>query len=434
MCESLKELLDQVYQRTSGAVRPGLDTITALLEALGNPQQQLAVIHVAGTNGKGSVCAMLEAMLGACGISAGLYTSPHLVRVNERFRIRDEMISDEELYAFLTRIVEADRLRCESSGGRAATFFELTTALAYLYFFERGVKIAVVEVGMGGRWDATNVIVPLLSVITNVDMDHTNYLGHTLIEIAGEKCGIIKRERPVVIGELSEEALRVVQAEAKNAAAPVIRAADAVSVLHQGEEDGAQLIHVESARCSYGRMRLPLLGTHQLGNCAVAVAAFEEVAEMIGIPPGSAVRDGLQRTEWRGRLEQVGRDPVMLVDGAHNPGGIRCLVSELKRRFTHRPVALICGILADKDIDRMIEPLTALRGHCWTVRVNNERTADPALLAEKFIGGRMRAEASELGVALEQAQDWARREDGMVVVAGSLFLVGEVLARLDCHE
>lgn len=280
--DSLAAALSSLYRRNMHAVKLGLQATEALLEELGNPQESFAALHIAGTNGKGSVCAMLDSTLRAAGYRTGLYTSPHLIRFNERIRVNGREISDDEIRELL-ETVDAAAARVVASGkSRDATFFEFTTAMAFLYFQRMKIQVAVLETGMGGRLDATNVVTPALSIITTIGLDHMAYLGNTIEKIAAEKAGIIKPGRPVVCGPLKPEALQVIRETAQSRGAPLTVAAEAVNVWRKQETFAGQRVKVESQDHHYGPLTLPLLGTHQLANCAVAVAALEILRDEVG--------------------------------------------------------------------------------------------------------------------------------------------------------
>ncbi|MDD4737522.1 MAG: bifunctional folylpolyglutamate synthase/dihydrofolate synthase [Kiritimatiellae bacterium] len=426
--EALNAMLSEISRRLSAGVRPGLEVIQSLLHELGNPHRTLAVIHVAGTNGKGSVCALLESMLRHAGIKTGLYTSPHLVRLHERFRVNGEEMDDAALCTYLEQMLQADARRCTVPGNRPATFFELTTALAFQYFADAGVDLVVLETGMGGRWDATNVIIPLVSVITNVTFDHVAFLGSTLETIAGEKCGILKKGRPAVVGGLVGEALSVLQREAGALGVPVIHAEELISIRRLRETAEGQVLHVESGRMAYGKLTLPLKGDHQIENLAVALAALEETSEVIGWTfDVKKVRKGIAEVHWRGRYECLSEHPRVILDGAHNVAGVESLAATLRHEKVGC-IGLVCGFLADKDTHRMTERLASVADTCWTVPVDSPRSMNHEELAEQFRSFRVTSEPCENPKqALEKAMSWARKENGTVVVTGSLYLIGEVL-------
>ncbi len=426
----IEATLIRLYAMRTHGIKPGLETAVALTDALGNPERSFAAVHVAGTNGKGSVCAMLDSVLRGAGLKVGLYTSPHLVRFNERIRVDGDPITDGEL-AELFEVLEplAEKVT-RAPGGREVTFFEFTTALAFEYFRRKGVQVAVVEVGMGGRLDATNVLLPLLSVITRISLEHTQYLGGTVTAIAGEKAGIIKAGRPVVCGAMPEEAAGVVRETAKRLGAPLVEAMERVSVRRVSQGLEGQKLAITGAGGEYGTVTLGLLGRHQIENCATAVAALEALADYspVVIPVG-LVKEGLESAVWPGRLQVLSRDPPVLLDGAHNPDGARVLGAALKELRKKRKVGLIWGMCDDKDALGFAKALGGQIHRCWTVPISTERSQAPEQLARIAKTEGWVAQASLLDMAMVEARDWAVREGGLVCIAGSLFLAGEVLER-----
>ncbi len=374
----------------------GLETMRELLRQLGNPERNLRFIHIAGTNGKGSVAAMCSSVLATAGYRTGLYTSPHLISLCERFQINGQPITEADV----VRLVEKLRPLFEAQQPRPATFFEVVTILALEYFREQKVEVVVWETGLGGRLDATNVITPLVSVITNIAFDHMQYLGVTLEQIAGEKAGIIKPTIPVVTG-------------ADGVALDVIRQACA---------DSKSSVTVVSA----GENRTLLLGRHQARNCAIAEAALRASGLKI---TDEQLTDGLAQTSWPGRFQIVRREPVVVLDGAHNAAGAASLVSALGEHFHGKRVALILGVLRDKNYDEMCRILAPLASMIACTRVNSERTNDPNLLADlcrqanpNAIVEAFQDVSAAYMAACEQAE--------VVVITGSLFLVGEAMNRL----
>jgi len=422
----------EFFRRTAHDIRPGLGVVVPLLERLGRPDRAGVALHVAGTNGKGSVCALLESMLRAAGFRTGLYTSPHLVTFNERIRVDGQPIPDADLDRLLARVeAEAGALEKET-GGRAATFFELTTALAHLYFREKEVQVAVLETGMGGRWDATNTIIPAVAVITEIDLDHMEYLGPTIRDIAGEKAGIIKPGRPVVSGATHPDARAVIAAAAAEQHAPLIFAEEAAQVTRQAVDWCGQRVKIETAAQSYRPVMLPLLGTHQLRNAAMAVAAFERFAELAGGRDGpdwtDAVRRGIETVRWPARLQVLRRTPPILLDGAHNPHGARALRTAI-RELKHRgPVGWIGGMLADKDVAGFVREIASAADCAWAVPVDNARALPPDELAGLISAAGVPVSRATLPEAWRDAVFWADANDGLVVIAGSLYLAGETLA------
>jgi dihydrofolate synthase/folylpolyglutamate synthase len=427
---NLAASLERLYALRTFGIKPGLDTETALLDRLGNPQSSFAAIHVAGTNGKGSVCALLDAVLRTTGLTVGLYTSPHLVRFNERIRVNGEAISDAELAGLFEEMESHSEAVKQGLNGREVTFFEFTTALAFEYFRRRKVQVAVVEVGMGGRLDATNVVWPMLSVITRIGLEHTAYLGTTLGAIAGEKAGIIKAGRPVICGATPDEARDVIRATAAQRKAPFVDAAETVAVRRLSQDLTGQKVAMTSGDTDYGTAKLSLLGRHQLENISLAVATIETLGgcSPLSIPP-ELVRRGLAEASWPGRLQVLSETPPVILDGAHNPDGARVLAVALKELFKKRKVGLIWGMCEDKDALGFAKALGGSVHRCWTVPIATERSLDPGKLALLARGERWETKVSGLAAAMAEAGQWAGETGGAVCIAGSLFLAGEVLAR-----
>ncbi len=423
----LENQLEALFKRTAHGIKFGLEIEQALLEKLGHPHLKIPCVHVAGTNGKGSVCAMIESVLRAAGCKTGLYTSPHLVRVNERIQVNGAAIADSELQEVLNRVVGSDDALVKQ-GNRPSTFFELLTAMAFDYFKQSGVDIGVLETGLGGRLDATNVVVPVVSVITRLDIEHTAYLGNTLEEIAAEKCGIIKPGRPVVSIEQDEEALAVIQRIATERGSRLILANESVTVRRISQAWSGQKIKIQTANADYPQALLPLLGKHQLENCMLAVAALECVAEECGVPmDGQAVATGLENVCWPGRCQVLSEKPVVLLDVAHNPNGARALAGCLKELKKKKDMALIAGLLGDKDCRGFVKALAPLTKKCWAVPIHNERGMNLQDLVECFRAARVEVKGCPLAEALREAKSWALENDAMVCIAGSLYLAGEVL-------
>ena len=423
----LETQLEALFKRTTHGIKFGLEIEQALLDKLGDPHLKIPCVHVAGTNGKGSVCAMIESVLRATGCKTGLYTSPHLVRVNERIRVNGTAIADSELQEVLNRVVGSDDALV-GQGNRPSTFFELLTAMAFDYFKQCGVDIGVLETGMGGRLDATNVVVPVVSVITRLDIEHTAYLGNTLEEIAAEKCGIIKPGRPVVSIEQDEEALVVIQRIAAERGSRLIMANESVTVRRISQAWSGQKIKIQTANADYPQALLPLLGKHQLENGMLAVAALECMAEECGVPmDGQAVATGLENVRWPGRCQVLSEDPVVLLDVAHNPNGARALAGSLKELKKKKDMALIAGLLGDKDCRGFVKALAPLTKKCWAVPIHNERGMNLQDLVECFRTARVEVKGCSLAEALREAKTWALENDAMVCIAGSLYLAGEVL-------
>ena len=425
---SLDAALGRLYLRATHGIRPGTERIRRILDDLGRPERAFASIHVAGTNGKGSVCAMVESILRAEGVRTGLYTSPHLVRFHERVRVNGEPVGDADLAACIDAVEEA-AARVAADGAGEATFFEIGTAVAFEHFRRAGVQAAVVETGLGGRWDATNVIVPLVSAICEVDLDHCEYLGRTVADVAAEKAGIIKPGRPVVCGATHPGAAAVIRAAADAAGAPVIDASSAVSVRRTPAGLDGQRLSISTAGRDLPPVRLPLLGRHQAANAAVAVAVVEAFGAAAGAEIGTeAFVRGLESVRWPARLQVLERDPPVLLDGAHNPHGARALAAALGELRGGHPIGLVAGILADKDAAGFFRAMAPAVARCWTVPVRCERASPPAALRDAARAAGIEAAAADsVGAAVGEAREWARGAGGWICIAGSLYLAGEVL-------
>ena len=415
------EALALLDSRARFGMKPGLDTIHGMLGVLGDPQRRMKVVHVAGTNGKGSTSAMIAAALHEAGHRTGLYTSPHLVNFHERIRIDGEDIDGEALARTMTRIKAA------LDAFPQATYFEVATALALQRFADAGVEVAVLETGLGGRLDATNVVEnPIVTVVTNISLEHTETLGATESLIAREKAGIIKTGAPVIVGA-SGEALDELRRVAAERGAPMrVLGDDFVAV-----PEGKQSFDVDGLR-SYPTVSIPFAGAHQIENAALALAALDAIdAAGVRVPVDAAVR-GLAKARWAGRLQRVPGKPALLLDGAHNPAGMLALVEYLKAEVL-KPVAVF-GALADKDWATMVEMLTPHVTDAVVTRVPSPRALEPMDAAREFSRqGIFGMVVDDPGHALRTAEGIAG-PDGLVLVTGSLYLVGDALARLDASR
>jgi len=424
------ETVEWLYALQHFGIKLGLDNIRALLEELDHPERALKCVHIAGTNGKGSVAAMIDAMLEASGIRSGLFTSPHLVRPNERIRIAGEDIGSAELH----RRLDAMRtmIAAAREGSRVVTqpsFFEVVTAIALHAFKEHGLEAAVLEVGLGGRLDATNAVAADVGVIVSIGLDHTKTLGPTLEHISAEKAGIIKPGMPVVSGVVQQRAIDVIRRTCQERGACFIDARLAVSLV---EEDEAGFT-LATERQTYRRLRLALAGRHQIDNTRVAIAAFELLMERLGREPDpEAVREGLATMRWAGRLQWVAPDDglaPLLFDSAHNPAGVEALARHLAGKRRGKPV-LLFGATSGKPLERLFGPLLPFVSAVVVTRPPVPRGLDPEEVAE-LVRARIDSVsvAAEPRAALEVARGLAGK-DGFVLVAGSLYLVGHVLGLL----
>ncbi len=424
--------LNYLFSRTGGsAIKFGLETTIELLRTMQVDWLQLPCIHVAGTNGKGSVSAMIESALRESGLLTGLYTSPHMLRFSERIRVRGEPIPDESLIRLLAEVEAADQAQAAEPGRRVGTFFELTTAVAFKWFLEQPVQVAVLETGMGGRLDSTNVVMPLLSVITPIGMEHAAFLGKTLGQVASEKAGIIKPGRPVVVGRQVPAVMRVIEAQARQMESTLIRTDERVAVQRRSQDLDGQVLSVETADGAWAPFRLPLLGDFQLSNCAMAIAALEWMRDSLGWPlTQESMRVGLEKTRWPGRCQIVRRDPVFVVDVAHNPDAARALAAFLKTFRGNRPVALICGLLADKNAEEYFRLLKPVVDACLLVPLDTERSMPMERLKAAARAAKLPTVESRVPEAVKNSLNWAQARNGMVVSAGSFILASAVLHEL----
>ncbi|HUC85541.1 MAG TPA: folylpolyglutamate synthase/dihydrofolate synthase family protein [Candidatus Acidoferrales bacterium] len=384
----------------------GLENTIKLAALAGNPHQRLRFIHVAGTNGKGSTCAMLESIYRTAGLRVGLFTSPHLVSFRERIQINREWITEDEVVRL---VVEFQPWLKQFTADHHPTFFEVVAVMALKFFADQNCELVIWETGLGGRLDATNIVTPLASIITNIAYDHQQWLGDTLEKIAVEKAGIIKPGVPVVTATDAAGALRVIEQAAR--------------------EKGAPLTHIDSRQISRLAPRAALAGDHQQINAALALAAVESLQPRIPVSQES-IRDGLARVSWPGRLQSLAGPggQTVLLDGAHNPAGAAALRAALEKDFPGTPKVFIFGALADKKWSEICAVLAPLADEVFTVPVASDRTAAPADLAAAFRVARpglRAAPAANLIAALNACKD--RR---FVVITGSLYLVGEALEHL----
>jgi len=406
-------------------IKLGLENIAALCAALGNPQNRFLSIHVAGTNGKGSVSAMLAGIMRAHGLKTGLYTSPHLARVEERIRVNGTMITERRFRERLTALKAViDREMAEGKLVYHPTYFEVVTALAFVEFAEREVDVAVLEVGMGGRFDATNVVRPLVSVITTISKDHEKHLGSTLGQIAFEKAGIVKPGVPVVCGVRGGVALRVIRGIARERKAPLVEVFGRGRTLESRQAGGGYRFVYRGERGSYA-FSPGIAGRHQGANAATAIAAAE-VLSRIWRPLGKAkILEAIRETRWEGRLETVRRRPLVLLDGAHNIEGVTALASHIKE-VIRRPVVLVFAAMEDKDLRAMTRILFPVASTVVLTRVPYKRSATPEALlaaAPPFKGPVLLEPDTRKAVEMALSFSGGRTP---VVIAGSLFLIGEV--------
>ena len=409
------------------SMKQGLDAIRELCRELGNPQERFPAIHIAGTNGKGSTAAMVESILRAAGVKTGLFISPHLVSITERIQAGADKIPPDD-FARLASCVRAagERLHREGRLKTIPTFFEQVTAIGYLWLAEQQVELAVIEVGMGGRLDATNICHPVVCAITPVGLDHQQYLGSTIAAIAGEKAGIIKPGIPVVVAAQQPAAEEVLRSRAAVLAAPLI----AGRVGAEFVDCSADLRSRVDFHSPFGRFtaELALRGDHQLINAATAVTIVDQLRNIGWVIDLDAVISGLERTCWPGRLD-LRVDPTrapLLIDGAHNIDGVEALCTFLIKYCHPRPLTLVFGAMRDKDLAAITKRLFPLFAKVILTGINSPRTLDPNEIDTTLAVERVACAREALVLAAQQTSP-----GGLVVVAGSLYLAGEVIALLD---
>lgn len=387
--------LEELAARRRFGMKPGLDTIRAVMDALGNPERRVKAIHIAGTNGKGATAAMLDASLRAAGLRVARYTSPHLMRINERFFLDGQPISDALLEG------AAERVAAVAPGDM--TFFEALTAVAFLAFAESAVDLAILETGLGGRLDATNICNPVLSVITRIGLDHCDWLGNTVEEIATEKAGIIKRGVPVVIGKNSQNVREVFERRAAALSAPLVYAPEIASE--------SEIPRDFSLRGSFNRE-----------NAVTAIAALKQVSSFeFRVASGELQLES--SVTWPGRFQRAGR---FLIDGAHNPPAATALRSAILEEF-QPPFSLIAGFCGDKDIESTLQILKPLVSTAFAVKTNNPRSLSPDAVAAKM---------NAVGIPAtpcDSLEDAIRLSTGQTLICGSLFLAGEALVALGAY-
>jgi len=405
-------------------IKLGLERTRALLNELGNPQELFQGVLVAGTNGKGSVCAMLAAVLQEAGYSVGFMPKPHLVSYTERIQVNQKPITEADFAALLTSLQPMiDRVAAEHG---PPTEFEILTTAALDYFARAGIDLLVCEVGLGGRLDSTNVLDLGVEVITNIALDHTQYLGTTLEAIAAEKAGILKPESLAITGA-QPPALAVIEAAAHKHAIPLLRLGQEISVEATERGWAGVVATITTPGGTYKDLRIPLLGLYQAENAALAVAGVDALRARGWEISNGELRNGLAHTKWPGRLEIIDRDPIVLVDGAHNPAGLERSLATMQNLAKGKPIVIVFGAMKDKDLPTMLNLLRATNAPVIFSRINWHRAAEPADLVAQFGTGAQVAES--VVEALDLAKSRAGRE-GLVFVCGSLYLVGEAIGLL----
>lgn len=410
-----KEAIDYLAFTSKRGSCLGLSRITQLLERLGNPHKNVKFIHVTGTNGKGSVTKMLSCILNAQGYKTGLFSSPFVTRVNESIQLDGIEISDSEFAELIGDIMPVAEAMDEPP-----TEFEITTAAAFEYFSKKNCDVAIIECGLGGDMDSTNVIeAPLLSVITNVEADHSAFLGDTIAEIAAHKAGIIKKGCPVLFGGNSKEALEVISEKA------II--SEIFTVDYSNLSNISCTLSGSSFNFGEQNFSLSMLGIYQPYNAAIAISAVEILRKNRLDISDKAVYEGLKNARLNGRFELIKENPIVIFDGSHNPHGVNAAIESIKNYFDGK-VVLLMGVMADKEYPEMVKTLSKVAAKAFTVKPKNPRALDSMLLADEFIRNGVDAEFStELSAGVEKALTYAEKHQLPLIALGSLYMYSEFM-------
>ena len=419
--QEYQDNLRYLYSLSQTGIKLGLDNIRCLLNHFGNPQLNIPTIHIAGTNGKGSTSALIESILRTSGYRVGLYTSPHLINFSERVQINRIPIVQDTLCHLVSRIKKATEIL-----SLPVTFFEFTTALAFLYFFESGTDWNVVEVGLGGRLDATNLCDAEVSIITSISEDHTEYLGADLKQIAYEKASIIKNNGTVIANTINDELFEIINLQARKHNAPVHRLGVDFKAESISHSSGGQKFSYTDQQGHLDNLELPLIGRHQVANAALAItcclALRAKNAQRI---TDQTIRQGLASTQWEGRLEVIKTHPTILLDCAHNPDGVRNLTMAIREYFTYKRLHLVLGIMKDKPCSEMIEIISPIADRIILVKPKQERSWNPDIFSEKLIKCHKLVEIiEEIHYAVSIVLKTSEPED-LICITGSIFTVAE---------
>ncbi len=422
--------IEYIYNLNKYGIKLGLKNITRLLSLFDDPHLKIKTIHVGGTNGKGSTAAIISSILKSAGYKVGLYTSPHLVSFQERMRINGEYIKQEDVCRLLERIKPAIRRVAGSKGYQHPTFFEVITAMAFLYFYEHQVDFAIMEVGLGGRLDATNVCQPLFSVITHIDYDHMDRLGNTLAEIAYEKGAIIKNKTSAVNARQFPEAQAVIEKIAREKGAPLFSVGREIhSTLIHSDLMGNRF-HYSGIYHQFRDLHVPLAGQYQVENASLAIAVAELTEQAGYIMNTQNLKEGLKRSRWPGRFEIVQENPMVILDGAHNPNGVAQFSRNLRELIPDRKIIAVLGIFSDKDYPQIIRHIVPFVDQVILTMADNPRATATQRLAEeavRYISPEKIIETTSVDAAIREAFLIAR-EDDVICITGSLYTVGEAEA------
>lgn len=410
----------------------GLERTERLLELLGNPHKKLKLIHIAGTNGKGSTSSILGKVLIEHGYKVGFFNSPHLEEIEETIRINDESIPEEDL-VYLLEEIKPYVNKVVEEGYKHPTEFEVLTCIMFLYLYRQKVDFGVIEVGLGGRLDSTNVIKPILSIITSISLDHTNILGNTIQEITNEKAGIIKDAIPVITCNQKDEALYIIKNKAllTKSKLTIVDSNDFVFLEIVNDDIPYQRVSVNFNNNKY-TLDLALLGKHQIINLSLAIKALEELEKLNYIKVNiNKLYKGVKNVKWKGRLEVLKKDPFIVIDGAHNIAGIEFLKSNIEEYFKYKNLYLILGILADKNVEEMVKIIAPVATEVYTVTANSIRAASANELKEVVLEYNNNCIAfDDYDKAIKLSLSKANKDD-LIVAAGSLYMIGEIRKQIN---
>ena len=440
---SYSDTIDYLFGLQKHGIKLGLDNTVKLLSCFGNPQTSFKSVHVAGTNGKGSTSAMIASILQSAGFKVGLFTSPHLVSFTERIRINNKQITENEVVELADEIklkVESLKLEVKNSksGTFEPTFFEVVTAMGFIYFKRKNVDWAVIETGMGGRLDATNVLMPEATVITSIGYDHKEFLGNTISDIAGEKAGIIKEHVPVITSSQEPVVMDKIEKKAREKDSEIfVYGRDFAAKVKHGDINGSVFDY--QGDIFFEDIKVSLPGAHQVLNASLALktsTALIKRSELLKarLTP-DAVRDGLKNVKWPGRLELVSDNPPILIDGAHNPSASASLADSLRRIFlkTYKRIILIAGMMADKDIKGIMAPLLPMASEIILTAPGYERAASAEILAEcaaslgftnVHIASTVKS-AIDTAIKIRQKSEVVTRHSSLILITGSFYTIGE---------
>ncbi|REK55782.1 MAG: bifunctional folylpolyglutamate synthase/dihydrofolate synthase [Geobacillus sp.] len=425
MVRTYKEALEWIHGRLRLGIKPGLERMEWMMEKLGHPERRVRAIHVAGTNGKGSTVSYLRHILQAAGYSVGTFTSPYVEKFNERISVNGRPIRDKEIVE-LVRAVQPLAEELETTELGAPTEFEVITAMMFYYFGKKNIQdVVIIEAGLGGRFDSTNVIYPIISIITNIGYDHMNILGETLEKIALEKAGIIKSGVPVITAVNQPEAWAVIAGKAKSLKAKTYRLGEDFSIVqHEANEDGERF-SVETVFSQYPDLNITMFGAHQVQNAAVAVMAADYLRMCYSfLIEKEHIYEGLEKAKWIGRFERISNKPLIIIDGAHNAEGIRSLVDTVRSHYPNKDVHVLFAALADKPLEQMIPPLAGIAKTITFTSFDFPRAASAEQLAA-LCDHPDKACITDWERWLKEKRK-QKRSDDLFLITGSLYFIAEV--------